>query len=87
MFGGSAPQTDAPEARVATGWKRDSRHRFIHLALECFRRELISRRKFDELRRLVAVGDDEAEALLAAVESAGAETPHSPKGRARESRS
>lgn len=87
MFGGSAPQTDAPEARAATGWKRDSRHRFIHLALECFRRELISRRKFDELRRLVAVGDDEAEALLAAVESAGAETPHSPKGRARESRS
>lgn len=87
MFGGSAPQTDAPEARAATGWKRDSRHRFIHLALECFRRELISRRKFDELRRLVAVGDDEAEALLAAVESAGAEPPHSPKGRARESRS
>lgn len=87
MFGGSAPQTDAPDARAATGWKRDSRHRFIHLALECFRRELISRRKFDELRRLVAVGDDEAEALLAAVESAGAETPQSPKGRARESRS
>ena len=87
MFGGATSGIAAPEAQGATGWKRDSRHRFIHLALECFRRELISKRKFDELRRLVGVGDEEADSLLEAVESSATDDRHSPKGRARESRS
>lgn len=87
MFAGAATETAAANTHATIGWKRDSRHRFIHLALECFRRELISRRKFDELRRLVHVDDKDADALLAAVESAGAEPPSSPRGRARESHS
>ena len=86
MFGGAASEADDADAREATGWKRDSRHRFIHLALECFRRELISKRKFDELRRLVGVGDEEAGSLLEAVASSATEDRQSPKGRAREPR-
>ncbi len=84
MFAGAA--SAAPDARSAMDWKRDSRHRFIHLALECFRRELISRRKFDELRKLVDVDDRDAKALLSAVETAGTEPPGSPRERAREPR-
>lgn len=87
MFAGPAVGGAEPSTPATVGWKRDSRHRFIHLALECYRRELISRGKFDELRRLVDVNDRDAEALLAAVESADAEPPSLPKGRAREPRS
>ena len=87
MFGGSPAETEDSVAIQAIGRKRDSRHRFILLAIECFRRELISLRKFDELRRLVGVGDAEADSLLEAVASIAAEDHPSPKGRAREPRS
>jgi hypothetical protein len=72
MFGG------ASAAPHAAAWKRDSRHRFLHLAVECVRREVISRRKFDELRRSVGVSDKDAEALLEAAR------PSERSGRARE---
>ena len=86
MFGGSTPGAEGNRERAATAWQRDSRHRFVHLALECARRELISRRKFDELRRLVGVADDEAEALLRTIEPFDTADRHPPQGRARESR-
>jgi hypothetical protein len=87
MFGGSAAGTEGAAAVQAIGWKRDSRHRFILLAIECFRRELISLRKFDELRRLVGVEDAEADSLLEAVAAIADDDDPSPKERAREPRS
>jgi len=86
MFAGTASGTIAAVGPAETGWKRDSRHRFIHLALECFRRELISRRRFDELRRLVNMDDQDSEALLSAIDSANAQSPTTSKGRAGEHR-
>ncbi len=64
MFGGNPSVAQPSGEPGARPWQRDSRHRFVHLALECVRRELISKRRFDELRRLVGVSDQQAEALL-----------------------
>ncbi|MFQ5792359.1 MAG: hypothetical protein ACE5JI_17970, partial [Acidobacteriota bacterium] len=43
------------------------RHRYLTLALEAYRRELISRRKLGELARLLEMSDDELEELLRTV--------------------
>ena len=85
MFGGSPSVAQPAGEADARPWQRDSRHRFVHLALECVRRELISKRKFDELRRLVGVSDSQAEALLRTLVP-GDDDRHSPKEPAREPR-
>ena len=58
-----------------------------HEISECLRREFISLRKFDELRRLVGVEDAEADSLLEAVAAIADDDDLSPKDRAREPRS
>src|SRR5689334_11530528 len=66
-------------------WHTDSRHRFMILALEGVRRELISRRKFYELSRLAELDRDEADVFLSAVDSDAADRDVNkksvPKGR------
>ena len=88
LFGGEVVGDDEQDDRQA--WQEDSRHRFMHLALECVRRELISRRKFDELRQLAGVDSAEAEALLSAIAEKTGESrmdnANQPRGRAREHR-
>ncbi|MEW6074206.1 MAG: XRE family transcriptional regulator [Planctomycetota bacterium] len=47
--------------------RNESRHRFLALALEAFRREEISRRKLFELARMVEVTEEALEAILVRV--------------------
>ncbi len=88
FFGESAVGDAEHSARSR---RNDSRDRFMLLALECVRRELISRRKFLELSELAGLGDDEANALLMTVGNEPSRGrpghPNQPRGRARERRS
>jgi Zn-dependent peptidase ImmA (M78 family)/transcriptional regulator with XRE-family HTH domain len=90
LFGGEVTTESRERGAAQRAWRNDSRHRFMHLALECVRRELISRRKFAELCDLAGVDSEEADALLAAIAGGDAEGRPSdndqPKGRAREYR-
>lgn len=56
-----------PEPHDALQDRRDLRHRFLLLALEAFRRELISRGKLKELYTLAHVPPEEISDLIAAV--------------------
>jgi len=65
--------------------RREFRHRLLFLALEAFRREVISRGKLRELCDLAGVGADEMGSLIAAVEgkvppTRKARAVHIPKG-------